>query len=173
MGGYVAFQVWEKVPARVRALALISTRAAADSDQAREKRFKTIEIIRQKGTEPLPEMMKPALLGKTSLATRPDLMAKVSEQIKNGATPAGVIAALRGMAERPDSTPLLKMIDCPTLVLSGEEDTVIPSSEMETMAKELKEAEFHAFPKCGHLLNLEFPDLYHEKFSHFLKRRVL
>jgi pimeloyl-ACP methyl ester carboxylesterase len=118
------------------------------------------------------EIMKPALLGKTSLATRPELVASLSAEILT-AKPNGVISSLRAMANRPDSTPLLKNIKVPVLVISGEEDPVIPSSEMEAMAKLLKEAEFHVLPKVGHVLNMEAPDLFKDKFSHFLKRRVL
>lgn len=172
MGGYVAFRVWEKVPNRIRAMVLVSTRAIPDSEQARDRRYKTVEVVTQKGVEPLVEMMKPALLGKTTLATKPDLVNEVSQEIRR-ATPQGVCAALRGMAERPDSSPLLQLINCPSLVLAGEEDTVIPAADMEAMSKNLKESEYHLFPKAGHLLNLESPDLFQDRYLHFLKRRVL
>jgi pimeloyl-ACP methyl ester carboxylesterase len=76
----------------------------------------------------------------------------------SGGTPAGVAAAQRGMARRPDSTPTLATITCPTLVIVGEKDTLTPPAESEKMAKAVKGAKLVKVPNAGHLANIENPE---------------
>jgi pimeloyl-ACP methyl ester carboxylesterase len=61
------------------------------------------------------------------------------------------------MARRPDSTPTLATIACPTLVVVGAEDGLIPPVESEKMAKAVKGAKLVKVPHAGHLSNLENP----------------
>ena len=49
------------------------------------------------------------------------------------------------MADRHDTTSLLSGIQVPTLLVSGEEDTVIPSEQMEAMAKQQYKAPLRDF----------------------------
>src|SRR5262249_19710165 len=42
IGGYILFEYWRTYRARVRALILCDTKAAADSDEARDKRLKSV-----------------------------------------------------------------------------------------------------------------------------------
>src|SRR5688572_30286469 len=101
MGGYVLFQILKLAPERVRAAAFISTRAAADTPEGRDRRMKTIEMVEKEGLKPLAEKMMANLLGKSTREGKPDLVATVKNWIE-GANPQGVCAALRGMAERPE-----------------------------------------------------------------------
>ena len=172
MGGYVLFRMFAKAPERIRAAALISTRAAPDTPEAREKRFKTIGLVEGSGTEALAGVMAGALLGKDSLDGNPGLVRRVTEWIV-AASPRGVTAALRGMAERPDSTPLLGRMGVPALVLAGNQDTVVSPPEMKAMADALPRSRFETLEGAGHLLNLEKPEQFIETFLHFLKRSVL
>lgn len=172
MGGYVLFQILKLAPEKIRGLAFISTKAGADTEQARDRRFKTIEVVERHGPDPLVDIMRPALLGKTTLATRPDVVSKVEGMIRSEKAP-GINAALRGMAARPDSTAILSSIHVPALFLSGTEDTVIPTDEMEANAHLVPQADFRRIEAAGHLLNMEKPDEFNEQFSNFLKRRVL
>ena len=49
--------------------------------------------------------------------------------------PLGYAATSRGLAERPDFTPLLPRIDCPTLLIVGREDAISTVAEMNAMAR--------------------------------------
>jgi pimeloyl-ACP methyl ester carboxylesterase len=82
-------------------------------------------------------------------------------------TPAGVAAAQRGMARRPDSTPTLATIHCPTLVVVGEEDTLTPPAESEKMAAGIKGARLVRIPGAGHLANVEAPALFDQALLEF------
>ncbi len=171
MGGYVLFKILKLAPERIRGLVFVSTRAAADSAEGRAKRFKTIEAVETKGVEVLIEAMRPNLLGKTARETQKDLVSLVDDLIRRQ-QPKSVCAALRAMAERSDSTDLLATINVPALFISGTEDVIIPTAEMEKMAATTPKGSFEKL-EGGHLINLEKPALFNDRFSTFLKRRLL
>jgi pimeloyl-ACP methyl ester carboxylesterase len=83
--------------------------------------------------------------------------------------PQGIAAALRGMAQRPDSTSLLPQIDLPTLVLVGQEDAISTSDEMRGMAAAIPQARFVEVPAAGHMAPLEAPTAVNDAISAFLK----
>jgi len=172
MGGYVVFQLLKQFPNRIRAAALVSTRAEADSPAAREKRLKNIEMVGASGVAPLAEAMLPNLLGKTTRSTSPNLVQTVQTFILEQ-NPKAVQAALRGMAEREDSTALCPSISVPVVAMAGEEDVLFTPSDMAKWVKTIPRSEFHDVPKAGHLLNLEQPALFQDLLTTFLKRSVL
>ena len=132
MGGYLAFELYRQAPALFRGLALCDTKAGADTDEGKAGREKFAQTALEKGLTWVADEMMPKLLRPAAgsggreggpLAHRPE------------GTPAGVAAAQRGMARRPDSTPTLATIACPTLVVVGEQDGLTPPAEAEKMAK--------------------------------------
>jgi pimeloyl-ACP methyl ester carboxylesterase len=168
MGGYAAFALWRRHPARVSALVLADTRAAADSEEAKKGRADLAEKVRRQGPEAAAEAFLPKLLGETSRRERPELVTRVREMIL--ANPArGVADALFGLAARADSTPLLREIRVPTLFVVGEEDAVSPPAEMETMHRQLPGSAFVKLPGAGHLSNLEDPDAFNASLREFLR----
>jgi pimeloyl-ACP methyl ester carboxylesterase len=63
---------------------------------------------------------------------------------------------------------LLESVDCPTLVLCGEEDQITPPNEMRTMAGRIPQATFHLIPHAGHLAPAENPDDFNQQVRCFL-----
>ena len=167
MGGYVALEFLRQFPQRVRGLGLFSTRAAADTPEARARRMQTIQQIRSDGLKAFSEKVILNLLGETSVRTKPEVVRHVKEMILTNQA-EGVTDALLAMAERRDSTDLLKSIKCPTVVIAGEEDTFIPLKEAESFAKQIPGVQFHAIKKAGHLANLEAPDIFQALLEKFL-----
>ncbi|MBK7652404.1 MAG: alpha/beta hydrolase [Flammeovirgaceae bacterium] len=51
MGGYIALHAMEKFPERIIGLVLADTQCQADTQRAKENRFKTCEAIKQNGLE--------------------------------------------------------------------------------------------------------------------------
>jgi 3-oxoadipate enol-lactonase len=153
MGGYLAFEVYRKRPGLFRGLALCDTRAGADTPEGAANRETFAKNAVEKGLHWVADEMTPKLL-----RPKPDAAAvrEVRALIGNG-TPAGVAAAQRGMARRPDSGPTLATIHCPTLVVVGEEDTLTPPVEAEKMAAAIQGAKLVKIPGAGHLPNVENP----------------
>ena len=167
MGGYIVFEFFRQFPKRVRGLGFFSTRAAADTPEAKENRFKTADKVLVEGLGAFSKAILPKLLGKTTLISHPNTAKRVTDMILANKK-EGVADALHAMAGRCDSSDLLGSIRVPTLIVAGGEDTFIPVAESEAMADRIPEAEFHVIKQAGHLVNLEQPD----EFTRILDRFI-
>ena len=171
MGGYVTFEFFRQFPERVRGLGFFSTRAAADTSEARGGRLQTVQKIKNEGLPAFADKVLTRLLGKTTLKHQPLLVRQVKEMIlANHAD--GITDALRAMAERRDSTDLLPSIREPALVIAAEEDSFVPLEEAESFAKEIPVAEFHVIKQTGHLANLENPVPFQTLLENFLTQTL-
>lgn len=157
IGGYILFEFWRQFPERVHALAFCDTRASADTEEARAARLKAAEDVLQTGPEPFVESLFPKLLGETTRRDRPELVEQARKMMAKMLTER-IAAVQQGMAARPDSTPTLATITVPTLVLVGEEDTLTPRADAETIAKGIPGSQFKAIPRAGHFAPFEQPE---------------
>jgi pimeloyl-ACP methyl ester carboxylesterase len=80
----------------------------------------------------------------------------------------GAIGALRAMAERPDSTPLLRTIDLPTLVVGGAEDGITPPDVLRAMSAAIPNSRIEILEHGGHLSPLERPAAFNHVVTEFL-----
>jgi pimeloyl-ACP methyl ester carboxylesterase len=151
MGGYLAFELYRQLPGLFRGLALCDTKAAADTEEGKANREKFARTAIEKGTgwaadEMIPKLLKP----------NPDPAAvKEVRGLITGGTPAGIAAAQRAMASRPDSTATLAGMQSPVLVVVGAEDGLTPPAESEKMVLAVKGAKLVKVPGAGHLPCIE------------------
>ena len=171
MGGYVTFEFLRQFPERVCRLGFFSTRPAADTPEARGGRLQTVEKIKNEGLPAFADKMLTNLLGKTALKDKPLLVRQVKEMILANQA-GGITDALRAMAERRDSTDLLKWVQEPSLVIAAEEDSFVPLEEAESFAQEIPGAEFHVMKQTGHLANLENPAAFQILLENFLTQNL-
>jgi pimeloyl-ACP methyl ester carboxylesterase len=157
IGGYILFEFWRRLRGRVAALALIDTKAAADLPDARRARLKTADDVMERGTEPFFESMLPKLLGKTTYATRPDLVDGALRMMRK-MSPEDVAMVQRGMAERPDSGATLKSINVPTIIVTGDEDIMTGIPEAEFMHQNISGSQIKVISKAGHYSAWEKPE---------------
>src|SRR5919109_3242248 len=106
IGGYIAFSLWRRHRNRIAGLLLADTRAEADDEAGKERRRAVAEKALAEGNAPMVENPPPLL----SEGADPALWERVKEVIRRQPGEAIAAAAL-GMAERPDSTPILPSID--------------------------------------------------------------
>jgi 3-oxoadipate enol-lactonase len=155
IGGYVAFSLWRRHRDRIAGLVLADTRAEPDDEAGRDRRRGVAEKARSGGSEAIAEEPPPLL----SEGADPALWNRVKDMI--GRQPGESIAAASlGMAERPDSRPILGDIDVPTTVIVGSADALTPPPMSESMAKAIPQAELVVLDGAGHLSNLEAPDAF-------------
>ena len=57
----------------------------------------------------------------------------------------------------------------PTLVITGDDDRIVPTEQSLKLADELPNAELVVIPQCGHLPHEEHPDLFMQAVTDFLK----
>lgn len=169
MGGYVAWQFWRRHAARLRALILCDTRAAADTEEVARARGGLAARVLREGSSVLVEAMLPKLLGPGTSTTCPELVASARRMIE-GTSPEGAAAALRGMALRPDVRSWLPEIEVPSLVIVGEHDAISPPEEMLAMAAALPSAQAVTIPRAGHLAPWENPGPVNQAMAEFLTR---
>ena len=169
MGGYIALAMWRRHPARVRGFVLSNTRAGADSDEGREKRRNLMKVARDQGSSAVADAMITGMLGKTTRARRPETVNAVHRMISS-APVEGVIGALQAMMDRPDSTPTLATIEVPTLVVTGDEDALIPIEDVRSMHAAIRGSSLEVITGAGHLSNLERPAAFNHVVSEFLAR---
>ena len=167
MGGYAAFAMVRRHEDRVRALVLQDTRAGADSAEARENRARLAEKTLKEGAQAALDAFLPKLLGATTQAERPAVVERVRAAIL-ATSPRGIANALLGLGARADSTPTLREIRVPTLVVCGVEDEVTPLAEAEAMHQAIAGSRLEAIPQAGHLANLENPAAYNAALVAFL-----
>ena len=163
MGGYLALELYRRAPELFRGLALCNTKATPDTEEAKAARETFAQSALAKGLDWVAAEFAPKLLRPQA---DPSTLASVRALVKEG-TPEGVAAAQRGMARRPDSVPTLSRIGCPTLVVAGEEDQLIPFAEAQRMAQTVKGARLVRIPGTGHLPSAESPVAFSTALSTF------
>ncbi|MGZ3640293.1 MAG: alpha/beta fold hydrolase [Ktedonobacterales bacterium] len=171
MGGYVAFQLYQRAAERVRGMVLADTRATADSPEARQGRETTAIFVEERGVPALFDRDAPRLFSHVTQASRPDIIEE-GRRIAALNSPIGVAAAARGLGLRPDVTELLPEIVCPTLIIVGEQDELTPVADARTLFERIPDAQLEVIADGGHLSNLERPELFGELVARFLLERV-
>jgi len=169
MGGYIAFAFQEKHRDLLKGLILCDTRSLADTPEAAKARRVTAERVLKEGTSFLADTMLPKLFAEKTALTRPEIVDETRRVIE-AASPAGVSAAGRGMAERRDYSDELAGIDIPCLVIVGEHDAISPVVEMTSIAHRMPQAELRVIPGAGHMAPLENPAAVNEAIEAFLGR---
>lgn len=167
MGGYILFAFYRKYANRVNALILSDTRAQPDTDEGRAGRFNMAQSAYTQGSGAIADVMLSKLLCPASLHTRPELVQQVRGMI-TAMTLGGMAGDLMGMADRPDSVPLLSTIACPTLIIVGELDLATPPSGARLMSEQIPGAQLKIIPGAAHLPNLEQPEAFNDAVRSFL-----
>lgn len=157
IGGYILFEFWRRFRERVGSLVLCDTRPQADTAEARANRLKAAAAVLEQGTEPFIESMVPKLMGRTTVATRPDLVDGARAMMRRMSA-EDISQVQKGMAERPDSVADLKTINVPTLIAIGEEDVLATVVDGELMRQHITGSQLKVIPKAGHYAPWERAD---------------
>ncbi len=165
MGGYMALRMYERAPEQCRGLILCDTKASADGNEAKVKRWDSIKLL-QKSQQEFNQAQWKALIGESSQGNT-DLKTRFQE-IVSSVSAQGVAQGLVALATRTDSTESLAKISVPTLILVGEEDKVTPVKDAEVLHKGITGSKMKVIEKTGHLSNLESPKRFNDHLSDFL-----
>lgn len=158
MGGYVALALADLYPTRVAGIGLIGTKAAADEDEARQKRLDGAE--KAESGDDIAELVAPMHEGLLSPATREEDAEAVAalKQWLAEASPTGFAWGQRAMAARPDRLAVLRDMDTPGVVIHGEDDGMMGAESQQPMADALG-VDVTSVPSAGHLVPLEAPEV--------------
>ena len=157
IGGYALFEFWARYRGRVAGLGLFNTKAPADNDEVRAGRLKAASDVLERGTEPFLESMIPRVLGQRTRETRPDLVDGALRMMRK-MSPQDVAQVQAGMAQRRDYVDAMKTINVPTLIVTGEQDTLTGINEAELLRQHINGSRLQVIPKAGHYSPWEQPD---------------
>jgi pimeloyl-ACP methyl ester carboxylesterase len=155
MGGYIAFEILRQTPDRVASLALLDTTARPDTPDQTQRRHTQIALAQGGRLAEVADLLFPILIHRDHHHD-PDLRQLVllmAEEIG----PDAFVRQQQAIMGRPDSRPELARIGCPTLVLVGDGDELIPPEHSAEIASGIPGARLVVVPDCGHLSTLDQP----------------
>ena len=159
LGGYVAMAMLRKRPEIFEAAICCDTKASADTELARENRFRMAKAVTDNPQECgriLQQAMLPGLLGQVTRDTRPEVVAQVSAWLDD-ADPKAVAWYQQAMADRAESLTALGALDIPVLILWGSGDTLSPEADQMAMLQVLRRGQEVKIAGAGHLSIVEQP----------------
>jgi len=167
MGGYITMQFAQKYADQLLGIVLCGTKTATDTPQIAENRQKQAAALRNGSLSlaDIADMMIPKLFSAATQARKPELIAELRNIIIESEHVQGVAAAVLGMAERPDTTEVLRQLDVPFLMVCGSEDQFSPPTEMRELANRAKQGTFIEIPESGHLPPMEQPERFADAFE--------
>jgi 3-oxoadipate enol-lactonase len=171
MGGYITFALFRHAARYFRGMVLADTRAQADAPPAVEGRQRMLQAVRERGAVAAADEMLPKIVCDATRAHQPDVVEAVHAMMVGNA-PETIAGAIVALMTRPDATPLLSTIHCPTLIVVGEQDAITPPTLSEDMQRAIPGAELVVIPDAGHMSNMEQPNAFNAALGRFLERRV-
>lgn len=161
MGGYVALAFARLYPDRVSGLGLISSQVLADSEERKQGRYKSAAEVAEHGIGSVVETMTPKF-------TSEERLQAFARESMERQQPAGYIGALKAMAERIDSTPLLSSLSFPVVLIHGDADVLIPIDRAREVKAALPQAHLVEIPGAGHMPMMEAKEHTAEALKHLL-----
>jgi 3-oxoadipate enol-lactonase len=166
MGGVVAQLVFHRHPQRVRSLILADTNpggGAAPEPERAERVRQRLDTLERLGARGMAEARAPQLLQPGAPAA---LLAEVTD-IMAEVRPAGYRAAAIALGQ-VDLTSVLRAIQVPTLVIHGEQDTVVPPATGRMLADAIPGARLVLITDAGHVSNQAQPAAFNAVVRSFL-----
>jgi non-heme chloroperoxidase len=164
-GGLIAQRVALDQPHRVSRLVLIGSPTTLLNNETVGELGKEILALE----DPIaPEFVREFVSSTIQNAVPEEFLAgAVSESLK---VPARVWREYyEGVVLTVDDTARLGEIDAPTLILSGEQDAILPRDEQEWRAAEIPNATLRTYPETGHLAHWVRPEWVARDLETFMK----
>lgn len=168
MGGYISLRAIVKYPVRFSRLILCDTNCISDSDEARKKRYATIEAIEKDGLGPFTEGFIKNLFTEKNLNSNMSYVNDI-KTIMLSASQESVIGTLKALAARTETCSNLNDIKIPVLIICGEEDKITPIAQAKFLHENIRGSKIKLKPAAAHLSNLEQTELFNKAISEFME----
>jgi pimeloyl-ACP methyl ester carboxylesterase len=166
MGGMVAMEAARQAPHRIRGLALLGTTAQPENAQMRQLREDAIALFAQGR---LREVIEPnvGFAFHPDHARDPALVQRYLDLVLRAGADQ-LIRQNRAVIARPDARLHLPRLECPVLVMCGEDDQLTPPEHAREIAALVPHAQLALLPRCGHMLTMEQPDAVNAALAQWL-----
>jgi pimeloyl-ACP methyl ester carboxylesterase len=174
MGGRVALEVYRLAPERVARLALLDTgyqglAQGVAGESERSGRMALLKTAREEGMRAMGQVWARGMVHPERLDT--PLFESVLDMIDRS-SPDIFAAQIQALLNRPDATPMLSAIACPTLVACGRQDSWSPFSRHEVMAQAIRGSRLVAIEDSGHMSTMEQPQAMNAAFAAWLNTPI-
>jgi pimeloyl-ACP methyl ester carboxylesterase len=165
LGGYVALQVAVENEAMIKGLVLFHSHANADSEEARENRRRTINIVKQNRGGFIRQFI-PDLFDHKHVEEYAGAIHKLLDQAAL-MTPESIIAAVSGMRDRSNQLQYLLLTETPVLFIIGKQDSRMPYNQVLAQAVIPSHSEVLLLEDVGHMGFIEAPGKTLQTLRHF------
>jgi pimeloyl-ACP methyl ester carboxylesterase len=157
MGGYVALALAEKYPSMVQGLGLFHSTATADTEEKKEARRKSINMIEKYGNEAFVKQTMPNMFSPAYKKQHPEQIESYIQMCLQ-CPQSSQIAYYEAMIQRPDRTAVLSSVSVPVLFVIGKDDTAIPMQNVLPQVSLPRISSIHIFEETGHMGMWEIPE---------------
>ena len=157
MGGFAAIKCCELFPDRFEKLVLLNSYPYEETDESRATRAREQVVLNADHLTTLAELSIPKLF-------HPDNLRRLDEKIRETIEicethdPAGIVASVKGIIQKEDSSAFLKGCKIPVMSICGDSDTLVTEGIRNRMAADFPNIKQIILPKCGHNVFLEYPE---------------
>lgn len=167
MGGYIALRAAQRSSDHLVGLVLCDTNASADSNEAKLKRFESIDQIKGGGKAQFVESFLKGLFSKKTNEENQQLIDHIG-RIMLDTDDDSICAAQLALASRTETVTFLPAITVPSLIIRGEEDQMMTIEQAEQMDIILNSHGILEIADAGHLPNAENPVAFNEAINNFI-----
>jgi pimeloyl-ACP methyl ester carboxylesterase len=158
LGGYIAEEIALARPDLVKKLVLAST--TSGGKDVIPITAEALSVMTERRGDPL-ELINRGIAVATApgwAKEHPDEVKELIDYRLSSPVPAAAYAAQVNAGAQHNAEGRVSAIKCPTLVLSGDADRVVPPGNAELLARKIPGAEVRIVRGAGHLLPIEAPE---------------
>lgn len=169
LGGMIAQEVALSYPRRVDGLVLAATHCGGQNAvPAAPEIIEAFGRLLTTGDEEALAGAAKALFAPATLESRPRVLERYYETNAIYEVPAEVMMRQYGAVQGFDAWQRLASLTAPTLVLSGDQDALIPPVNSENLASQITGAKLVVIPGGGHQVLIEQPEAANQAILEFL-----
>jgi 3-oxoadipate enol-lactonase len=169
LGGYITLSFAQRYASRLNGFGLIHSTAYPDSEEAREKRLKSVSAIQNEGITAFVDSLVPGLFAEATATASPQLLERTKE-IGYKTPPQGAAGVALAMRERPDRRDVITATTLPVLLVAGEQDGLIPAER--TFTSDKPNVTKAVISSVGHMSLFEAPERLSEIIKEFVEASV-
>jgi pimeloyl-ACP methyl ester carboxylesterase len=159
MGGFVGMRLAARHPDLIRTLTLMNTTATREKLATRVKYAFLVQMVKLFSPAPFTPIAVKELFGRTT-RTSPEKRELIQEwTAKLRSRPRNIAHSLQAVMKRREfRASEMAAIRCPTLVITGEDDTAQPPANSASLFTGIRGARLINIPGAGHSSSLEQPE---------------
>ncbi|HYH42520.1 MAG TPA: 3-oxoadipate enol-lactonase [Burkholderiales bacterium] len=167
LGGMIGQTFAVKYPGVFQSMVLADT-SSRQPPGAAQTWGDRVKLVREKGMEGVVDTTLARWLTEPFRKSNKDVTERVAAGIR--ATPVEGFAGCCEAIAALNVTDRLKDVDCPTLVIVGEEDQGTPPAAAKVIQENIRGAELMIIPAAAHLANINQPEAFNTALTSFYDR---